>query len=64
MRKIDSVGRVMLPKDIRENLNITENTNLKLEVCEGYLKIIPTEYMYKISSIDMVELRKIYIACR
>ena len=54
----------MLPKDIREDLNITENTNLKLEVCEGYLKITPTECMYKISKADMLELRKIYIALK
>ena len=64
MKKIDSIGRVMLPKDMREDLNITENTNLKLEVCEGYLKITPTECMYKISKADMLELRKIYIALK
>ncbi len=31
-RKVDSLGRIVIPKEIREELNLRENTSLRIKV--------------------------------
>lgn len=38
-RKVDTLGRVVLPSEMREYLNIAENDLLDMEVCDGAIVI-------------------------
>ena len=61
MRSLDGVGRVGLPKDIREKFGLKEGSPVKVEEGDGYIKIIPTKMLdYKITESNMDILRKIY----
>lgn len=42
IRRVDDLGRVVLPKDIRRELSIREGTEINIEVSEG--KILMTKY--------------------
>ena len=61
MGKIDNIGRITIPKDLREQYNLTFGNNYDLVACEGYLKVIPTTKEHTISNEDMTALRKLYI---
>ena len=61
MRRIDSIGRVTIPADIRNNYNITKNTDLQVIDNGNGILILPSNRPYLISQTDMDALRKLYI---
>lgn len=61
MRKLDSVGRITLPVDIRKQYNIDENTDLQIIDNGNGILIIPANKPYIISENNMETLRKIYV---
>lgn len=61
MRNLDKVGRVVLPKEIRDKYNLKSGSAIKIEDSDGYIKIIPSKAPdYLISEENMDWLRKFY----
>ena len=61
MRNIDSVGRISLPKNIRDKFGLKEGSALRIEEGDGYIKVIPDKAPeYKIEEESMDFLRKLY----
>lgn len=61
MRRVDSVGRVIIPKDIRKELNLNTGSGYELIKEEDSIRIIPTESAFKVYNEDMKALRKMYL---
>ena len=61
MKKIDSIGRVTIPKDIREFYKITDATDVQIIDNGNGILIIPSNRPYTITQNDMKTLRKLYI---
>lgn len=61
MKKVDSAGRIVLPKDIRESYNLDVGQEFTLVECEDYLKIMPLQVKFEIANEDMKVLRKLYL---
>ena len=61
MRKVDDLGRVCIPIDIRKRYNINENTDLQIIDNGNGIIIYPADRPYLISNNDMETLRKLYI---
>ena len=61
MKKIDSLGRLVIPIDIRKAYNITEDTDLQVLDNGNGIIIYPSSRPYTISKNDMEVLRKLYI---
>jgi AbrB family looped-hinge helix DNA binding protein len=40
---IDKAGRIVVPKVMRDELGLTPETNLQMEVVDGHLEISPPE---------------------
>lgn len=61
MIRVDSVGRVLLPKKIRERYNLKENT--ELNVVEGNNELILqfAEKKYLVNELQMEVIRELYI---
>ena len=47
---IDRAGRIVVPKAMREELGLTPDTSLEIEVVEGHLELFPPD-----SSARLVE---------
>jgi len=61
MRSLDGVGRVGLPKDIRERFGLKEGSIVNIEEGDGYIKVIPAKIPdYKLTETNMDFLRKLY----
>ena len=61
MRRIDILGRLCIPKEIREKYKITENTDLQIIDNGDGIIIYPSSKPYTISQKDMETLRKLYL---
>ena len=61
MRKIDSLGRVCIPKEIRNAYNIDQNTDLQILDNGNGIIILPSSRPFIISNNDMETLRKLYV---
>ena len=61
MRRIDNVGRLTLPIEIRKNYNITEDTDLQILDNGNGIVVFPASRPYTITQSDMKTLRKLYI---
>lgn len=64
MRKVDSLGRVCLPIDIRKAYNITEDTDLQILDNGNGIVIFPASRPYTITHNNMDTLRRLYIMLR
>jgi len=65
VKKIDELGRIVLPIDIRRELNLTAGSELQIEVSDGRIVMTLPEAMCKIcgSDKDLVKLDSAYV-CR
>lgn len=45
IRKIDDLGRVVIPKEIRNRLNIQDNENIKIECFDNVINISKFSYL-------------------
>ena len=62
MRKIvDSIGRVLIPKDLREKYNLKPGTDYFIIEEKDGLRIEAQEKLFTISNEDMKVLRKLYL---
>ena len=61
MRRIDTIGRLTLPIDIRNAYNITKDTDLQVVDNGNGILILPSNRPYVISQKDMDSLRRLYI---
>lgn len=61
MRRIDHLGRVTIPADIRKHYNINRETDLQILDNGNSIIIIPSTRPYTITQNDMKTLRKLYI---
>lgn len=61
MQKIDSVGRIVIPKSIRERYNLERGTEYELLETDRGLIISPKSMSFTIGEEDMKALRKLYI---
>ena len=61
MRKLDYLGRVCIPKEIRTNYNINENTELQIIDNGNGILILPANKPYTLSAKSMDTLRKLYL---
>lgn len=50
-RKIDNTGRIVIPMEIRKQLNIKENDDLKVEVVNDNIVISKVEENNKLDSL-------------
>lgn len=50
-RKIDNMGRIVIPMEIRKQLNIKENDDLKVEVVNDNIVISKVEENNKLDSL-------------
>ena len=61
MRTIDKVGRVCIPKELRNIYNLTEDSDIQLIDNGNGILVIPTDKPYTINEDRMTDLRKLYI---
>lgn len=61
MRRIDSVGRVSLPVEVRKAYNITKETDLQILDNGNGIIIYPSNRPYTITQNDMNTLRELYL---
>lgn len=61
MQKIDSVGRITIPKNIRERYNLEKGTEYELLETDRGLVVSPKSTPFTIGEEDMKALRKLYI---
>lgn len=61
MKTMDSLGRLTIPKDIREKLNIKSDCAFQILAEEDYIKLVPAIKKHSISDDDMTTLRKLFI---
>lgn len=61
MRSIDDVGRVCIPKNLREIYNLTGNTDLQITDNGNGILLSPAQKNYIISNENMKTLRKVYL---
>lgn len=61
MKKIDNLGRVVLPKVLREAYNIDRSTDLQVLDSGNGILILPSDKPYTLSPSNMDTLRKLYI---
>lgn len=62
MRNFDQVGRIVIPKELRDKYNLKNGSAIRIEDGDGFIKIIPGRTPdYIISEQNMDCLRKIYI---
>ena len=61
MRKLDSLGRICIPKEIRMNYNINEGTDLQIIDNGNGILILPANRPYSLSSNNMDTLRELYL---
>lgn len=61
MRKLDSMGRICIPKNIREAYNITENTDLQVIDNGNGILVIPSNRPYILTTNNMDTLREVYL---
>lgn len=43
IRKIDELGRIVLPAEIRKELNVGTNCEMRIELRDGSIVLTPTE---------------------
>lgn len=43
VRKVDELGRIVLPMDFRKALNISKDCGVKMELKDGYMILSPAE---------------------
>ena len=61
MQKVDTIGRVMIPKKLREKYNLEKGNGYILIETENGLLVSPEEESFKICKEDMSSLIKLYI---
>lgn len=62
MKKIiDNVGRITLPKDVRDKYNLNPGANYNLIEEDSYIRLEPLNKLYSITNEDMKALRKLYL---
>ena len=61
MKRVDSVGRIVIPKEIRKELNLQSGAGYELVKEENGIKIIPLTTNFTICNEDMKVLRKLYV---
>ena len=62
IRKIDSMGRIVIPKDLRKELKINEDDNLELSLVDERIEITRCSYMNIMKKIaNFIELTKYLI---
>lgn len=65
VRRIDDLGRVHIPKELRKEMKINEGDPLSLEVRNGILTIVKVQENYIFCNEDVTNLqnRKHYYLC-
>ena len=61
MKKVDNVGRVVIPKHLRKELNLESGQSYDVVREDNYLKVIPLESKFIVCNEDMKALRKLYL---
>lgn len=62
IRKIDSMGRIVIPKDLRKELKINDDDNLELSLVDEHIEITRCSYMNIMKKIvNFIELTKYLI---
>lgn len=61
MKKVDNIGRITIPKDLRTKYNLEIGMNYEIIEENDSLKIKPLNKSFNISNEDMKVLRKMYI---
>ncbi len=52
VRKIDSMGRIVIPKDLRNKINIKDDDSLEISLEHNYLKIFKHSFNNCLNKID------------
>ena len=60
MKKIDTAGRVLLPKEAREKVGITADSELEILVNNNNIIIRPMEEVYTLKKNEMELIREVY----
>ena len=65
VRKIDELGRIVLPIDIRRELNLTAGSELQIEVSDGRIVMTLPEAVCRLCGSDsgLIKLDNTYV-CR
>lgn len=61
MKRLDSMGRLTIPKEIRATYNFNPNTEVQIIDNGNGLLVIPVDMPYIITQSDMETLRKLYL---
>ena len=61
MRTIDKLGRVCIPKELRDTYNLNEESDVQVLDNGNGIIVIPTDKPYTINEEKMTTLRKLYI---
>ena len=61
MQKIDNIGRITIPKNLRDNCNLEKGTECELVATNEGILIMSKNKNYSVGSVDMDALRKLYI---
>lgn len=61
MKKVDNIGRITIPKDLRTKYNLETGMNYEIIEESDSLTIKPLNKNFTISNEDMKALRKMYI---
>jgi AbrB family looped-hinge helix DNA binding protein len=61
MKTMDSMGRLTIPKDIRERLNMQDGCDFNIITDGETIKLIPAITKHQIDDADMIALRKLFI---
>ena len=66
-RKLDTLGRVVLPKDVREQLNLEENSEVIVQVENGKVTLTPVNQAHCVlcgSTDEIVCFEEGYVVCK
>ena len=61
MQKVDAVGRVMIPKNLREKYDLEKGNGYSIIETDKGLLVAPEKAKFNIGEEDMKALRKLYI---
>ena len=61
MKKLDGMGRLTIPKEMRASYNLNPNTEVQIIDNGNGLLVIPADTPYTISQSEMDTLRKLYL---
>ena len=61
MQKVDCVGRVTIPKNLRKDFNLNEGNDCDIIPTDNGVLIVPKISTYSVGVEDMNALRKLYI---